>query len=63
MRRLASFPAFVWDLVVGDDWLTAAGVVIALGLIALAPAGSPSWLVAPVAVIGLLWHSVRRAKA
>jgi hypothetical protein len=52
----------VWDFVVGDDWVTALGVVAALGLTALiAAAGGAAWWVMPVAVIALLALSVRRA--
>jgi hypothetical protein len=52
----------VWDFIVGDDWVTAAGVVVALGATALiAGAGASAWWVMPVAVLGLLGLSVRRA--
>jgi hypothetical protein len=52
----------VWDFVVGDDWVTAVGVVAALAVTALiAAAGAPAWWVMPVAVIALLALSVRRA--
>ena len=54
--------AWVWDFVVGDDWLTAAGVVIGLGVTAaVAAAGIAAWWVMPVAVVGLLALSLRRA--
>jgi hypothetical protein len=52
----------VWDFIVGDDWITAAGVVIALGATALiAGASATAWWVMPVAVLGLLGLSLRRA--
>ena len=52
----------MWDFVVGDDWVTALGVVIALGVTALvAGAGASAWWVMPVAVIALLALSLRRA--
>jgi hypothetical protein len=52
----------VWDFVVGDDWVTALGVVAALGATALiAGATSTAWLVMPIAVVGLLALSLRRA--
>jgi hypothetical protein len=52
----------VWDFVVGDDWVTAIGVVAALGLTGLvAGAGAAAWWVMPAAVIALLALSVRRA--
>jgi hydrogenase/urease accessory protein HupE len=52
----------VWDFVVGDDWVTAFGVVLALGLTAaIAAAGVAAWWVMPVAVVALLALSLRRA--
>jgi hypothetical protein len=53
----------VWDFVVGDDWLIALGVVVALGATALiAGADATAWWVMPVAVGGLLVLSVARAR-
>ena len=52
----------VWEFVVGDDPVTALGVVMALGATALiAGAGAPAWWVMPVAAVALLAHSLRRA--
>ena len=52
----------VWDFVVGDDPLTAFGVVVALGATALiAGAGAAAWWVMPVAAMALLGLSLRRA--
>ncbi|HEY2718166.1 MAG TPA: hypothetical protein VGI52_00950 [Solirubrobacteraceae bacterium] len=52
----------VWDFVVGDDWRTAVGVVVALALTAaIAHAGVAAWWVVPVAVLVLLALSIRRA--
>src|SRR5205823_6372652 len=52
----------VWEFFVGDDWLTALGVAVALGLTALlAGAGVAAWWVLPAAVLGLLALSLRRA--
>jgi hypothetical protein len=52
----------VWTFTVGEDSRTAIGVVVALGLTALlAAAGSSAWWVMPLAVIGLLASSIRRA--
>jgi hypothetical protein len=56
----------VWEFVVGDDWLTAVGVALALALTALlAAAGSSAWWLMPPAVVGLLalsvWREARRA--
>jgi hypothetical protein len=51
-----------WDFVVGDDWISAAGVVVALGVTALlATAGIAAWWVMPAAVIVILGLSLRRA--
>ncbi|HTA04975.1 MAG TPA: hypothetical protein VK774_01305 [Solirubrobacteraceae bacterium] len=52
----------VWEFVVGDDWRTAVGVVVALALTAaIAHAGIVAWWVVPVAVLVLLALSIRRA--
>lgn len=62
MRKVEAFLAAVWELVVGDDWRTALGVVLALALTSLiASATLASWWVMPLAVIGLLALSIRRA--
>jgi hypothetical protein len=62
MRYVKSFGAFWYDFVVGDDPVVAIGVVIALlvtwGLVAL---DVPAWWLLPVAVVGLLALSLRRA--
>jgi hypothetical protein len=60
VRRVA---LAVWDFVVGDDWPTALGVVLALGATALISDGNEAaWVVMPVAVLGLLALSLRRAR-
>ena len=52
----------VWDFIVGDDWVTALGVVAALGITALlASGGASAWWVMPSAVLLLLGVSLRRA--
>lgn len=61
MNRLRALAGFVWDFVVGDDWVTAAGVAIALGITALLAENEAAWLVMPVAVVALLAQSVWRA--
>ncbi|MGD0455522.1 MAG: hypothetical protein ABSB69_18205 [Solirubrobacteraceae bacterium] len=62
MTRVEAFLAGVWEFVVGDDWRTALGVVLALALTALiASAAIAAWWVMPPAVIGLLALSIRRA--
>ncbi len=62
MKHVAAFGRFWWDFVVGDDWLVAAGIVVALGVTALlAHHDVSAWWVMPVAVVGLLVLSLRRA--
>ncbi len=61
-RRVRAFGAFVWDFVVGDDWRTAVGVVVALGVTAVAAgSGVTAWWIVPVAALGLLAFSLWRA--
>jgi hypothetical protein len=62
MTRVRGFCVGVWEFVVGDDWRTALGVVLALALTALlAQTSISAWWVMPVAVLGLLALSIRRA--
>jgi hypothetical protein len=62
MTVLRRFLLGVWDFIVGDDWITAAGVVLALGITAaVAGAGIAAWWLMPVAVLLLLAVSLRRA--
>jgi hypothetical protein len=62
VRRAQAFGLATWEFLVGDDWRTALGVVLALGLTALiADTSVPAWWVVPVAVLGLLVLSIRRA--
>jgi hypothetical protein len=52
----------VWEFVVGDDWPTAIGVVLALAATALiAQATGSGWWVMVLAVGGMLALSIRRA--
>jgi hypothetical protein len=61
-QRAQGFFAGFWNFVVGDDWRTALGVVLALALTALlASAGISAWWVMPPAVLRLLALSIRRA--
>lgn len=61
MSRLRAAAGAVWDFVVGDDWRTALGVVVALGVTAIvAGLGISAWWVMPVAVPALLGLSLRR---
>jgi hypothetical protein len=60
MRRAA---IAVWDFVVGDDWVTAAGVVIAAAVTALLESeGITAWWVIPVAVLLLLVRSLAHSR-
>ena len=62
MTRVRGLLLAVWDFVVGDDWRTAIGVALALALTALVAAlGISAWWVMPLAVLGLLALSIRRA--
>ena len=62
MSLLARLARGVWDFVVGDDPLAAAGVLLAIGVTAaVAAAGVPAWWVMPIAVIAVLGASLLRA--
>jgi hypothetical protein len=54
---VASFGRFWWDFIVGDDWLAAVGVAIALILTAVLE----SWWILPLAVALVLAASLYRA--
>jgi len=61
VRYLRSFGRFWWSFVVGDDWLVAAAVAVALGVTALlAHHGVNAWWLLPVAVVVALADSLRR---
>ena len=66
MRRVRDAAAGAWEFIAGDDWVTAAGVVAALGLTALVDEAASAWLVVPVAVAILLalsiWREARKAR-
>jgi hypothetical protein len=62
MTRFKGVLLGVWDFVVGDDWRAAIGVAGALGVTALvAAADITAWWIMPVAVLGILALSIRRA--
>jgi len=62
MTALRKAVLAVWEFVVGDDWLTAVGVVAVLGATALlAGASVAAWWIAPLTVPLLLAWSVSRA--
>jgi hypothetical protein len=59
VTRLAAFGRFLWDFVIGDDWVCAAGVVI--GLAATAALGEDAWWLLPLVAVAVLYISLRRA--
>jgi hypothetical protein len=62
MKGLAAFGRFWWDFVIGDDWLVAVLVAIGIGVTAaLAAASVAAWWFLPLAVLLVLWVSLRRA--
>ncbi|HEY6653812.1 MAG TPA: hypothetical protein VI028_06765 [Solirubrobacterales bacterium] len=63
MRRARDVAVGIWEFVAGDDWMTAAGVVVALGLTGLIDDSDAAWVVMPLAVALLLAVSIwRRAR-
>jgi hypothetical protein len=61
MSRGLAFARFTYRFILGDDWLIAAGVAVAIGATALlANSGVAAWWTMPLAVIALLLSSVRR---
>ena len=62
MSRLRRFGMFWWEFVIGDDWLVAVLVAIGIGATAvLAAAKVAAWWLLPLAVLAVLWLSLRRA--
>jgi membrane protein implicated in regulation of membrane protease activity len=62
MRYVVGFIRFWYEFIVGDDWLVAAGVVVALGVTwVLSHNDVPAWWLMPVAVLALLLTSLWRA--
>jgi len=67
MMYLKSFLRFWYDFIVGDDWMIAAGVVMALVVsAALARRDVHAWWLMLVAVVVLLaaslWRETRRSQ-
>ena len=66
MTRVRHAVEGVWEFFVGDDWVTAAGVVVALALTGLVSDDSSAWFVMPLAVGSLLalsiWREARRSR-
>ena len=62
MSWVKVFARFWWEFIVGDDWRIAAGLAVALGLCALlVHEDLAAWWLLPLAVLGLLAESLRRA--
>jgi len=62
MTMVGRAAAAVWEFVVGDDWVTAVGVAVAIAAAAaLQGAGVAAWWLEPLAVLVLLGASLRRA--
>jgi hypothetical protein len=56
-----SFGRFWWDFLVGDDWVVAVGIALAVGATALLAATPiPAWWLLPLAVAAVLWLSLNR---
>ncbi|HEY5294730.1 MAG TPA: hypothetical protein VIJ70_04560 [Gaiellaceae bacterium] len=62
MNRVKAFGLFWWEFVVGDDWVSAAGVAAAIVATAVvAAAHIAAWWLLPLAVVLVLYLSLRRA--
>jgi hypothetical protein len=62
MRHVVAFGRFWWEFVVGDDWLAAVGVAVGIGATAaLAAENVTAWWLLPLAVLAVLYVSLRRA--
>jgi hypothetical protein len=62
MNAVRRFGRFWWDFVVGDDWVAAAGIAVAIGVTAgVAADGVPAWWLLPLATVLVLYVSLRRA--
>jgi len=62
MKYAVAFLRFWYGFIVGDDWRVAAAILAAIALTAvLAGAGVAAWWVMPLAVVGALSASLRRA--
>jgi hypothetical protein len=64
MTRIRDAAEGVWEFIAGDDWVTAAGVVVALAITALI--SDSGWFVLPLAVVILLtlsiWREARKVR-
>jgi hypothetical protein len=63
LAGLAAFGRFWYRFIVGDDWVIAATVLVALVALALLlRAGVQAWWLLPVVVIAVLGFSLWRAR-
>jgi hypothetical protein len=61
MKYVVAFGRFWWNFIVGDDWTVAAGVAVAIGLVAiLVDHDVNAWWLLPLAVVLLTGISVWR---
>lgn len=60
MTRVRNAAIGIWEFIAGDDWVTAAGVVLALGVTGLISQTDAAWVVMPLAVGLLLTLSIWR---
>jgi hypothetical protein len=57
-----AFGAFWWDFLVGDDWRTTLGVLLALlATVLVHQLGVNAWWIVPLTVVAVLVDSLRRA--
>jgi hypothetical protein len=64
VSRIAAFGRFWWNFIVGDDWLAAAGIGVAIAATAAVAAGGiAAWWLLPLATVLVLYVSLRRAIA
>jgi hypothetical protein len=63
MKHLKAFGAFWYDFIIGDDWVVALGVVVALTVTWVASHHTTiaTWWIVPVAALALLGISLLRA--
>ena len=64
MDRIRGFVAFWYDFIVGDDWVLAVGVLVALALTAMAAGsglGADAWVLLPLLAMLVLAISLWRA--
>jgi uncharacterized membrane protein len=61
-HRMWKLPLTVWEMILGNDWITMIGVALSLAVTAIAAGGGvAAWWIMPSTVFGLLALSTRRA--